>query len=94
MAAGIRRPGRHVVVAAQARNAAFPPAPCVGGRRLTRVSYMGATNGFRPALYFRPVVEIFRGTYSGQKPIRLVARNITATMPRIIAARPVIWPVK
>jgi hypothetical protein len=40
-----------------------------------------------------PIVEILRGKYKGQKPIRLVTKNITARMPRIIAQTPVIVPV-
>jgi hypothetical protein len=37
---------------------------------------------------------MLRGTYKGQKPIRLVTIKIKATMPRIIAATPVILPFK
>jgi hypothetical protein len=38
------------------------------------------------------IVEILKGTYKGQKPIRLVRINTAARMPRIIAAVPVILP--
>lgn len=41
-----------------------------------------------------PRVEIRNGAYNGQKPMKPVNRKIPATMPRIIAAVPVIWPVR
>jgi hypothetical protein len=40
------------------------------------------------------LVEIFRGTYRGQKPMRLVMMKMTANIPRMIAAMPVIAPLR
>lgn len=43
---------------------------------------------------FLHIVDILKGIYAGQTPIKLVKRNMMAIIPKIIAAVPVIELVK